>query len=88
VRLPVWVVAPVKLVAAAVRHPNSAQVMTIRDGRVEVERRLSPACGLPPRRPSSSGCGQAPNMPATYQSARNRHPPGRMTAGTKVLEAA
>ena len=37
-RLPVWVVAPVRLVAAAVRHPNSAQVMTVRDGCVEVKR--------------------------------------------------
>ena len=36
-RLPVWVVAPVRLIVAAVLHPNSAQVMTIRDGRVEVE---------------------------------------------------
>lgn len=32
-RLPTWVVVPVRLVAAAVRHPNSAQVMTIRGGR-------------------------------------------------------
>ncbi len=36
VSLPTWVVAPIKLVTSAVRHPNTAQTMTIADGHVEV----------------------------------------------------
>jgi hypothetical protein len=36
VSLPAWVIAPIKLVASAVRHPNTAQTMTITDGHVEV----------------------------------------------------
>jgi hypothetical protein len=36
VSLPTWVVAPVKLVASAVRHPNTAQTMIITDDHVQV----------------------------------------------------
>jgi hypothetical protein len=36
VSLPTWVLAPIKLVTSAVRHPNTAQTMTISDGHVEV----------------------------------------------------
>jgi hypothetical protein len=48
--LPTWVVAPVKLVASAVRHPNTAQTMIIRDGHVEVipdERERGPSAATP-----------------------------------------
>lgn len=37
-RLPAWVVAPVKLVTSAMRHPNTAQAMIITGRQVEVMR--------------------------------------------------
>ena len=57
---PTWVVAPVKLVLSALRHPNTAQTMTIRDGHVEVapdDRGSAATSTVPPDRNQHSPPG-------------------------------